>query len=184
MNEREARLWRTFLDMRRGLDAAIEGHLAGAGLSTADYQLLVPLSEAPAGELRARDLGRDVGWDRSRLSHQLRRMEQRGLLSRWDCPTDARGTMIGLTPAGRKAVEAAAPGHVATVRRYFIDLLSPAEIDTLTAVATRVRHTIADGVEQPEGPGRPTCSASDRGLGGGAVVSRRFAGPREAGSGS
>lgn len=144
LDEREARLWRTFLAMRRDLDFVIERHLTSAGLSTADYQLLVPLSETPAAEVRARDLGRDVGWDRSRLSHQLRRMEQRGLVRRRECPTDARGTMIELTEAGRSAVEAAAPGHVATVRRHFIDLLSPAEIDTLTAVATRIREALAD----------------------------------------
>ncbi len=148
MDQREARLWRSFLEMRRDLDFVIERHLGSAGLSTADYQLLVPLSEAPESELRARDLGREIGWGRSRLSHQLRRMEQRGLLSRRDCPTDARGTMIALTPAGRVAVEAAAPGHVSTVRRHFIDLLSPAEIDMLTAVASRVGNSITD-----RGPG-------------------------------
>lgn len=151
LDEDEARLWRAFVEMRRGLDVVMERQLGGAGLSTADYQLLVPLSEAPVPELRARDLGRIVGWDRSRLSHQLRRMEQRGLIRRRDCPTDARGTMIGLTPAGRTTVEVAAPGHVDTVRRYFIDLLSPAERETLTLVATRVRDALA-------GESAPACS--------------------------
>ncbi len=139
LDQREARLWRAFYEMRRQLDRVIERQLTEAGLSSADYELLVPLSEATGDEVRARDLGRLVGWDRSRLSHQLRRMEQRGLLRRQDCPTDARGTMIALTAAGRKAVEAAAPGHVATVRRHFVDLLSPTEIDVLSDVAIRVR---------------------------------------------
>nr|WP_205860927.1 MarR family transcriptional regulator [Planosporangium flavigriseum] len=137
-------MWRAFHEMRRHLDKAIERQLADAGLSTADYNLLVPLSEAPGDGLRARDLASHVDWDRSRLSHQLRRMEQRGLITRRDCPTDARGTMIMLTPAGRRAVEAAAPGHVETVRRHFVDLLSPEEIDTLTAISTRVRDSGAD----------------------------------------
>jgi DNA-binding MarR family transcriptional regulator len=138
LDEREEQMWRAFSAMRRSLDRAIERQLTGAGLSSADYELLVPLSEAPSHELRARDLGRQVDWDRSRLSHQLRRMEQRGLVVRHECENDARGTMITLTGAGLHAVEAAAPGHVATVRAHFVDLLSEDEIDTLTAVANRV----------------------------------------------
>lgn len=144
LTEREQRVWRAFQEMRRHLDTAMDRQLTEEGLSSADYRLLVPLSEAPGDEVRARDLGRGVDWGRSRLSHQLRRMEQRGLISRRNCPTDARGTMIALTPAGRKAVQAAAPGHVDTVRRYFINLLSDTEMDTLYAVATRVRDTIAE----------------------------------------
>lgn len=139
LDEREDRLWRTFLQMQRTLDRAIDRQLTGAGLSRADYDLLAPLSEAPEEGTRARDLGRRIGWDRSRLSHQLRRMEQRGLITRHDCSTDARATMVKLTAAGRSAVEAVAPGHVETVRRHLVDLLDPAEIDTLTAIFERVR---------------------------------------------
>jgi DNA-binding MarR family transcriptional regulator len=145
-------MWRAFYAMRRHLDKAIERQLADAGLSSADYDLLVPLSETPGGEWRARDLGNHVGWDRSRLSHQLRRMEQRGLIARRDCPTDARGTMITLTPTGREAVEAAAPGHVETVRRYFVDLLTPEEIDTVTAISTRIRDNAADAGPSTDSP--------------------------------
>ena len=136
-------MWRGFLEMRGALDAVIERQLSQAGLSSADYELLVPLSEAPDGVLRVRDLGRAVGWDRSRLSHQLRRMEQRGLVTRFDCASDGRGTMVQLTPDGRKAIEGAAPGHVETVRRYFVDLLTREELDTLAAVSARVRDQIA-----------------------------------------
>ncbi len=131
-------MWRGYLRMRRGLDEAIERQLSEEGLSTADFELLVPLSEVRDNVLRARDLGRLVGWDRSRLAHQLRRMEQRGLVHRFDCPTDARGTMVELTEEGRTLITRAAPGHVETVRRVFVDLLDPAEVDTLTAIATRV----------------------------------------------
>ncbi len=137
-------MWRAFYEMRRHLDRVIERQLAETGLSSADYDLLSPLSEAPPGGLRARDLGNLVGWDRSRLSHQIRRMEQRGLLIRRECPTDARGTVIDLTQAGRAAIEAAAPGHVDNVRRHFVDLLSPEEVDTMTAIATRVLDRATD----------------------------------------
>jgi DNA-binding MarR family transcriptional regulator len=138
LDQREERMWRAFMDMRVQLDRAIERQLTDAGLSSADYQLLVPLSETPEG-MRARDLGNHAGWDRSRLSHHLGRMERRGLITRRDCPDDARGTVIALTPTGRKAIEAAAPGHAETVRRYFVDLLTDEEIDTLTTIATRIR---------------------------------------------
>lgn len=138
LDEREERMWRAFGAMQRSLDRAIERQLTVAGLSSADYELLVPLCEAPGGLLRARDLGRQVDWDRSRLSHQLRRMEQRGLVARHECEDDGRGTMITVTQEGRHAVRNAEPGHVATLRAHFVDLLSADEIDTLTAVATRV----------------------------------------------
>jgi DNA-binding MarR family transcriptional regulator len=137
-------MWRAFTDMQLQLNSVLDRQLTHeSGLSAADYALLVPLSQAPDHRLRARDLRRWVGWDRSRLAHQVRRMEQRGLISRHQCATDARGTMIQLTPEGLKAIEAAAPGHVEAVRRYFVDLLSPAEMDTLREVAERVLGRIA-----------------------------------------
>jgi DNA-binding MarR family transcriptional regulator len=138
LNEREALMWRAYVRMRRDLDTVIERQLGDEGLSTADYELLVPLSEAPDRVLRVRDLGRGVRWDRSRLAHQLRRMENRGLVRRYGCPTDARGTMVELTDDGRALIEAAAPGHVDTVRRCFVDLLDAEEMAMITSIAERV----------------------------------------------
>jgi DNA-binding MarR family transcriptional regulator len=154
LTEREQAMWRGFVQMRRVLDQAIEAQLAEHALSTADYALLVPLSEAPEGVLRPRDLGHVTGWDRSRLAHQLRRMEQRGLVRRFECLTDARGTMVELTPAGRQAIDAAAPGHVQAVRRHFVNLLTPTEIETLTAIAARIVGTAAStcDIEEPSDP--------------------------------
>jgi DNA-binding MarR family transcriptional regulator len=150
LTDREQAMWRGFMQMCRALDLVIEAQLAEHGLSTADYALLVPLSESPGGVLRPRDLGHATGWDRSRLAHQLRRMEQRGLVRRFHCLTDARGTMVELTPAGRQAIDAAAPDHVETVRRHFIDLLTPAEIEALSAIATRVVSTAAPSCDTEE----------------------------------
>ena len=145
LDEREAHLWQAYRDLQRELRNALHRQLVGdAGLTGADYALLVPLSEAPDGLIRARELGRLVGWDRSRISHQLRRMEQRGLVTREDCPDDARGSMVRLTPAGRSAIEAAAPNHVAAVRRLFIDHLSDDEVDTLTALFDRLLAGLAN----------------------------------------
>jgi DNA-binding MarR family transcriptional regulator len=136
-------MWRGYIRMRRAIDQAIERQLGEAGLSTADYEVLVPLSEARRRTLRVRDLGQAVGWDRSRLAHQLRRMEERGLVRRYDGTASARCTMVELTPAGRRAIAVAAPGHVDTVRRAFVDLLEPAEIEALAAIADRVVEATA-----------------------------------------
>src|SRR3954452_18041523 len=114
-----------------------------SGLSAADYRVLVPLSESADGVLRARDLGSGVGWDRSRLSHHVSRMEKRGLVTREECSEDARGLMVRLTKAGRRAIEQAAPGHAETVRCYFFDQLSDNEIDTMAAVFDRLLENLS-----------------------------------------
>ncbi|HEY4408746.1 MAG TPA: MarR family transcriptional regulator [Acidimicrobiia bacterium] len=145
LDEREAHLWQAYRHLQRELRDALDRQLLrDAGLSGADYALLVPLSESPDGLLRARDLGALVGWDRPRISHQLTRMEQRGLVARERCPDDARGSMVRLTPTGRSAIEAAAPKHVTTVRRFFIDPLSDDELDTLTTLLDRLLAGLAD----------------------------------------
>jgi len=138
LDEREQRAWRSLLTLMRELSVGMERQLTEAGLSGADFQLLVPLSEAEDGGLRARDLGQVVGWDRSRLSHQVRRMEERGLVSRSDCADDARGTVVRITDAGRQVVESAAPGHVEWVRAGVFDALGDDDVDALTAIAQRV----------------------------------------------
>jgi DNA-binding MarR family transcriptional regulator len=139
LDEREARLWRSWLRLNQELPSVLEEQISrDAGLSAADYAVLVPLSESPDGMLRARELRREILWDRSRLSHQVRRMEQRGLVVREECAEDARGAMVRMTDRGRAAIEGAAPGHVAATRHYVFDLLSDEEVDVLTAVFDRV----------------------------------------------
>ncbi|WP_427889237.1 MarR family winged helix-turn-helix transcriptional regulator [Kribbella sp. GL6] len=139
LDEREARLWQTYRDTHRELMRALEARMIGnSGLSGADYALLHPLSEADNGVLRTRDLGRSVGWERSRLSHQVSRMEKRGLVCREECTSDARGSMVRLTDLGRKAIDAAAPDHVDAVRTYFFDRLTPAEQVQLTTLLDRI----------------------------------------------
>jgi DNA-binding MarR family transcriptional regulator len=145
LDEREAHVWQAYLALQRRLQAVLARRLVrDAGLSGADYRLLVPLSETPGGALRARDLGLMVGWERSRISHQVRRMETRGLLVREDCAEDARGSMVRLTEAGRAAIVAAAPKHVQAVRRYFFDVLSKDELATLGDVFERLLDGLPD----------------------------------------
>jgi DNA-binding MarR family transcriptional regulator len=129
--------------MNQQLYAVLEDQLVrDAGLSGADYKVLVPLSEAPGGVLRARELATEIGWDRSRLSHHISRMEKRGLVVREECEADARGLMVRLTKSGRKAIQGAAPNHAESVQRYFFDLLSDAELKTLAAVFDRVLENL------------------------------------------
>jgi DNA-binding MarR family transcriptional regulator len=145
LDEREAHVWQAYLALQRRLQGVLERRLVrDAGLSGADYRLLVPLSETPGGALRARDLGLMVGWERSRISHQVRRMEKRGLLVREDCAEDARGSMVRLTEAGRAAIVAAAPKHVQAVRRYFFEVLSEDELATLGDVFERLLDRLPD----------------------------------------
>ena len=88
LDEREARVWQAYRDVVRDLQSAFDRQLADdAGLSGADFALLAPLSESPEGVLRTRDLGLMVGWGRSRISHQVSRMQKRGLVVLKTVPT-------------------------------------------------------------------------------------------------
>jgi DNA-binding MarR family transcriptional regulator len=111
---------------------------ADSGLSLADYEVLVQLTEVPDGRLRPFELQRGLQWEQSRLSHQLTRMQRRDLVSREGCTDDGRGAFIVLTEAGRRAIEAAAPGHVDAVRRLFLDRLTRDQITMLGRLSTQV----------------------------------------------
>jgi DNA-binding MarR family transcriptional regulator len=125
----QADVWAKYRRVRRELQRAQDQQLQqDSGLSAADYALLAPLSESAGGVLRARELGAEVDWERSRLSHQISRMEKRGLVTREPCGDDARGSMVRLTEKGREMIEAAAPTHVETVRRLFFDPLTSDEV--------------------------------------------------------
>lgn len=144
LDEREARAWRSFLRLGTGVRASTSRQLQrDCGLSEADYEVLVNLSEAPKGTLRAFEIGRATAWEKSRLSHHLTRMEQRGLVERVRCPTDNRGFDVVITPAGRAAIEAAAPQHVEHVRRIFVDVLSPQQLDALAEISEAVLDALA-----------------------------------------
>lgn len=143
LNEREQRAWRGFLRVQAHLMPALGRRLqAHAGLSLADYHVLVALTDAPEGRLRVLDLARAADWEQSRLSHHLTRMARRGLIERTECPEDGRGAFIVLTPAGRQAVEAAAPRHVEDVRTLVFDQLTPEQVDALTEVSDRILQAL------------------------------------------
>ncbi|CCH15958.1 MarR family winged helix-turn-helix transcriptional regulator [Micromonospora lupini] len=149
LDEHQDRAWRGYRRMRRLLDLELARELTqDASLSEPDYDVLSDLSETPQGRLRLSELADRMLWSRSRLSHHLTRMQQRGLVTREECPDDARGAMVVLTPAGRDAIEAAAPGHVTAVRQHFLDLLTPAEVEALGAFT----HRVVDHLAQNRAP--------------------------------
>ncbi len=131
--------------MRTLLDARILRDLGReAGLSGPDYDVLSHVSESPGRRSRLGELAERMAWSRSRLSHHLTRMEGRGLVTREDCPSDGRGAFVVLTDAGFRVIQAAAPGHVASVRRHFIDLLSRDQLDAFTTITDTVVGHLAE----------------------------------------
>jgi DNA-binding MarR family transcriptional regulator len=138
LTDEEQRAWRGLVQMTSRLDARLNRELQqSSGLSLADYDVLVLLTEAPDGRLRMFQLVDDLQWEQSRLSHHIARMQRRGLVAREECTTDKRGAFVVLTDAGRDAIEKAAPGHVATVRRLVFDGLSEEQVAMLDAFVTR-----------------------------------------------
>ncbi len=140
LDEREATAWRLLHQLGGPLNAVLNRQLVrDSGLSMADYEVLVVLSEAPDLRLRARELGRATGWEKSRLSHHITRMERRGLVSREGCATDGRGAWVLMTALGRDTIRTAAPGHVDAVRHYVIDALTPEQLEQLAAIGAAVQ---------------------------------------------
>ena len=160
LDPREDRAWRAFRHAHHQLTLCLDRHLLqDSGLTEADYEILAVLSEHPTGQMPAQELGALVQWEKSRLSHQVRRMQERGLIAREPNPADGRSAMICLLPAGRRAIEDAAPQHVHNVRRHFIDLFTPAELDTYAALNERVLRHLGEesspGESTPDDPALP-----------------------------
>jgi len=144
LTEEEQRAWRGLLRMTAQLNARMNRQLQDEyGISLADYEVLVALSEAPGGRLRVFEVADALAWEQSRVSHQLARMQRRGLIAREDCATDARGAFAVLAEAGRAAIERAAPAHAELVRQLVFDGLGHDDLSALTEVTTRVLDRLA-----------------------------------------
>jgi DNA-binding MarR family transcriptional regulator len=127
----ELRIWRDFIETADALRSELSARLQSeSSLSPGDYAVLLALSEADGQRLRSSELASTIGWERSRLSHHLGRMERRGLVRREECVTDNRGAEIVLTTDGADAFRRASIPHLRAVRELFVDALSP---DQLTA---------------------------------------------------
>jgi DNA-binding MarR family transcriptional regulator len=139
LGREEKRAWMGYRRMRTLLDLQITRDLVrDSGLSGPDYDVLSSVSEADEHMLRLGELAAHMLWTKSRLSHHISRMEQRGLVARQDDPSDGRGAVLTLTEAGWQAIRLAAPPHVESVRRHFIDRLSAEQIRVLGDLAETV----------------------------------------------
>ena len=139
LDGREERAWRTLQHMQLRLSGRLAAGVAATSeLSYADYLVLVALSDRADGRARLFELAEVLGWEKSRISHQVARMTGRGLLRKERCTDDRRGAFVVATEAGRRAIEGAAPHHVAMVRRLFVDPLTRGELDAVASAAEKV----------------------------------------------
>jgi DNA-binding MarR family transcriptional regulator len=139
LDTEEEGAWRALQLMQMRLEGELARQLAAeSGLSYPDYLVLVALSDRPDGRMRLYALAHLLGWEKSRASHQVARMADRGLVTKKRCESDRRGAYVVLTNRGRRAIEAAAPGHVATVRRLFVDSLTPRQLAAVRTAAEAV----------------------------------------------
>ncbi|WP_328536644.1 MarR family winged helix-turn-helix transcriptional regulator [Streptomyces sp. NBC_00344] len=143
LSDAEQCAWRTYLDVNRLLTYQMERDLQPFGLTMNDYEILVNLSEADEKRMRMSDLAAATLQSKSRLSHQITRMEKAGLVRRENCESDRRGLFAVLTELGGETMHKVAPHHVASVRTHFIDMLSPGALagvrESLTPIAEQLR---------------------------------------------
>jgi DNA-binding MarR family transcriptional regulator len=141
----EQQSWRAFIDGFRALFDVLDRQLqADNNLSHAYFEILIPLSEEPGRALRMSELAERARSSRSRLSHAVARLEERGWVRRVDCPTDKRGQLAELTDEGFAILQEAAPGHVAAVRKYLIDELTPEQIAVMGQIGQVMLDTTRD----------------------------------------
>jgi DNA-binding MarR family transcriptional regulator len=139
LTEEEQQAWRALLIACQTLFGAIDAQLQhDSGLPHGYYEILVRLSESPGRAMRMSQLAEASTSSKSRLSHAVARLEERGWIKRTICATDRRGQVAQLTDEGFAALAAAAPGHVDQVRRYLIDRLSPEQISQLRAISESI----------------------------------------------
>ena len=150
LDERELRAWRSLQFMQMRLEGELARQLAAdSGLSYPDYLVLVALTDRPDGRMRLFELAETLGWEKSRLSHQVARMADRDLVTKEKCGSDRRGAYVVVTHHGRRTIEAAASGHVAAVRRLFVDRLTSDQLDAIGDAAEIVLGALAEHTTPP-----------------------------------
>ena len=132
LTDEEQRAWRGYIRLAQLLMRQLDRDLHPFGLSMHDYEILVELSAAPGSRMRMTELAERTAQSRSRLSHQINRMESKRLVSREGCAGDKRGTFAVLTPHGTATIAKVAPFHVASVREHFVGQLDPGELTALS----------------------------------------------------
>jgi len=144
MTDEDWRLWRAFSSMNRALAREIDRQLQhDSGISNAEYSVLVSLFQTKEHRLRTGELAEVLSWEKSRVSHQIARMETRGLVERRECTEDGRGTWVTLTLDGRRATLGATRAHAAKLREVFFDLLGDDERAAFGSASRRVLDKIS-----------------------------------------
>ncbi|MBI9113942.1 MarR family winged helix-turn-helix transcriptional regulator [Sanguibacter suaedae] len=139
LSDQEQASWRAFLEGTARLSEALNKDLEiDSELSLNEYEVLVRLSESPTDSLRMSQLADSLAHSRSRITHTVRRMEERGLVVRESCAVDGRGVNCTLTDTGRAHLVEAAPSHVRSVRRHLVDVLTPQQLKNLGEAMQRV----------------------------------------------
>jgi len=157
LDENEERAWRAFQVMHVRLAAELARDLSThSELSYQDYLVLVALTDRPDGQMRLFELGKRLGWEKSRISHQVTRMAERGLLAKCGCDADRRGAVVAVNAHGRDRIEAAAPSHLRAVRRLFVDRLTPDQLASVRDIA----ETVLDGIDQAAPDGQEGCGGA------------------------
>ncbi|OBA83780.1 MarR family transcriptional regulator [Mycolicibacterium mucogenicum] len=152
LTPKQQRAWVAYMRVQLRMNYEMNRQLqADSGLSLADYDVLVALSDNDAG-MRVSDLAAQIGWERSRLSHQLRRMEERGLTERRPSLEDGRTSNVVLTANGRRAITEAAPGHVDLVRALFFDPLPDNLLGPFTAALEHIHVNLDHNSSLPPAP--------------------------------
>lgn len=145
LDEDQQRAWRSWLDANARIAVALHrGLQASSGLSLADYEVLVALTDVEGRSLRMFELGERLGWEKSRVSKQVSRMTTRGLVRRRECIDDRRGAFVDLTDAGAAAIEAAAPDHVDLVRTVVFEGLDAEQVDAMRRLTETVLERLAE----------------------------------------
>ena len=149
----ELRTWREFIETTRSLSGLLAARLHDdTGLSPGDYAVLLALSEATENRLRSSELATRIGWERSRLSHHLGRMQRRQLIRREECATDSRGAEIVLEPTGTEAFRAATVPHLRAVRELFVDALTDNQLAAAGEIAAALRAHLSRPALPARGP--------------------------------
>ncbi|MEU8301850.1 MarR family transcriptional regulator [Micromonospora sp. NPDC048909] len=136
----QLRIWRDFIETADALRSELSSRLqTESALSPGDYAVLLALSEAEGSRMRSSELAAGIGWQRSRLSHHLGRMERRGLIRREEYAADNRGAEVVLTPTGAEAFRGATYPHLRAIRELFVDALTPDQLAAAGEVAVALR---------------------------------------------
>ncbi|MEV4213356.1 MarR family transcriptional regulator [Micromonospora sp. NPDC049662] len=145
----ELRIWRDFVETTEALTSRVGSRLqVDSSLSPGDYAVLLALSEAKERRMRSAALAAQIGWERSRLSHHLGRMERRGLIRREECATVPRGAEVILTPAGAEAFQRSTYPHLRTIRELFVDALTPDQLRAAGDIARALREHLGPRADE------------------------------------